>query len=171
MTKFQRLLLLGSLGVFLATRNATAQLGTVQPTTREGTRSGRVIVPEKPAVSLINPELNAVRPVRSEFNALDPLTKDRIASFERAREAFLAKIAELEKQARGANDQERAQIRERINELRRELLERARAIREEASERKRELLERLPKHREVLDEARDKAREQLNSTRKRRGED
>lgn len=172
MTKFQKLSLLGGLGVFLATMNAPAQVVAAQPASREGTRSGRVIVPDKPEVSFPNPELTtAVRPLRSEFNTLDQLTRQRIAAFERAREAFLTKIAELEKQSRGATEQERAKIRERINDLRRELFARARSIREEASDRRRELLDRLPKHREVLDEARDKAREQLNSTRKRRGED
>lgn len=170
MTKFQKLSLLSGLGVFVAVTNVTAQLGTAQPSTREGTRVERVIVPDKPAAIGISPTLSA-RPPRPEQNRLDALTKDRITSFERAREEYLKKFEALEKAAHGATEAERAKIRERINEMRRELLERARAIREEANDRRRELLDRLPKHREVLDEARDNAREQLNSTRKRRGED
>jgi hypothetical protein len=170
MTKFQKLSLLGGLGVFLATMNLPAQVLTTPTAPREGTRVERVIAPEKPAPLDIGPSLN-VRPVRPEQNSLDALTKDRFTSFEKKREEYLKKIEALEKAARGASEADRAKIRERINEFRRELLERARAIREEANDRKRELLERLPKHREVLDQARDNAREQLNSTRKRRGED
>jgi hypothetical protein len=170
MTKFQKLCLLGGLGGFLATMNVPAQLGTTPTAPREGTRVERVIVPAKPVPLDLGPTLSA-RPTRPEQNQLDALTKDRFTSFEKAREDYLKKIEALEKAARGATEADRAKIRERINELRRELLERARAIREEANDRRRELLDRLPKHREVLDEARDNARDQLNSIRKRRGED
>src|SRR5436309_3196194 len=149
MTKFQKLSLLCGLGVVLATMNVKAQLGTTQPATREGTRVERVIVPDKPTPLGIGPTLST-RPPRPEQNTLDLLTKDRFVSFEKTREEYLKKIDELLKAARGATEAERAKIRERIAELRRELLERARAIREEANDRKRELFERLPKHREVL---------------------
>ncbi len=169
MTKFQKLSLLGGLAILLTIPNAPAQVGTTQPAPREGTREGRVIVPENRNAIDASPTAN-VRPVRPEQNALDSLTRQRIANFERAREEYLKKIEALERQARGATEDERATIRERINDLRRQLLERARSIREEASDRRRELLERLPKHREVLDDARDNARDQINSVRKRRGD-
>jgi hypothetical protein len=133
-------------------------------------RDGRVL----PSGTFRAPESmapTAARPERPEQQRLPQDLRDRLASFEKVREAYLTEQRELLRKLRGATDEDRDRIRELIKSRREAWLEQARRFREEAKERMAELRDALPSHKEALEAARDNAREKLQDARDRRGTD
>lgn len=101
-----------------------------------------------------------------------PEIRERIARFERIREAYLREQERLRNLYRGATtDEERARVRDLIAKTREQFLDSLRNFREDIKDRLPELRQRLPEMNEVLDNARDRARDAANQIRKRRGTD
>jgi hypothetical protein len=134
-------------------------------------RNGRVLRP----ANVLDPAVTgptAVRPERPEQQRLPLDLRERVASFEKVREAYLAEQRELLRRLRGASEEDRDRIRELIKSRRDAWLEQARQFRQEARERLAELRSgALQSHKEALDAARDSAREKLQDARDRRGSD
>lgn len=136
-------------------------LGTVTPTDTTISRVGQVLVPVKPAEldSLIG--INVERPLRPERIELTPELAERLKRFEEYRRAYLEKQEALRKQFLSATDEDRANIREKLQRLRELWMERTRALRQEFQERQRDLLGKLKEHPEVIRSTRDDAREAI----------
>jgi hypothetical protein len=130
-------------------------------TTAEGTRIGKVVLPDAPAPSDgVTPVL---RPKVPERQDLPPEVIDKIKKFERDRQAYLDREQALKKQLQGANDQERARVRAQLKLAREQWLERSRQSREEFRDRAREIKEKLADHREVIDSAQEPGRDSHNN--------
>jgi hypothetical protein len=143
------------LGVFVASAQSTAN----QPT-----RNGTVIVPERPTAVDANVSPTAtVRPVRPERPGLPPEVQARVERFKLDARSYLARQEELKRQLQGANDEQRAAVRENLRQLREQWLERARELRQEQQERRAELETKLRDHKEMFDELRNNATEQLRN--------
>jgi len=128
----------------------------VGPTVTDGSRVGKVVMPDTPLASDIVP---LARPKVPERQDLSPEVQDKIQKFKRDAQAYLDRQQALKKQLQGANDQERARIREQLEALRLKWLERSRELREEFRDRAAELREKLRDHAPVIDSARDTARD------------
>lgn len=163
-----KILLLAGCVATVATR---AQTGTNTSTVTSPDRNGRVLSPGTVlGGTTINP--TTTRPDRPEQQRLPVDLRERVANFEKVREAYLAEQRQLLRKLRGATDEDRNQIRDLIKARREAWLEQARQFREEARERLTELRNgALQSHREALDAARDNAREKLQEVRDRRGSD
>ncbi|MFN0067421.1 MAG: hypothetical protein ACKVYV_07260 [Limisphaerales bacterium] len=85
--------------------------------------------------------------------------KRLLSEFQKAREAFDQKRAELVQQTKGATDADRAKFREQFQELRRQFIEQQKMLREEVRRRIEELKRELPLRQELIDAAKEKARE------------
>ena len=137
-------------------------------------RDGVVVSPEKLTVNDASPTAN-LRPSRVERQKLPPEVQQRIDRFRHEARIYLNQQEQLKKQLEGANDQERAIIREKLKALREQWLEKSREMRKQLRERQQELMDKLPDYREVIESARNAAQEQAQQaqqdTRKRRGED
>jgi hypothetical protein len=143
------------LGVFAASAQSTAN----QPD-----RKGTVIVPERPtAVDANVSPTTSLRPARSERPALPPEVQARVERFKLDARSYLAKQEELKKELQGANDEQRAAIRESLRQLREQWVERARELRQEQKERRAELEIKLRDHKELFNELRNNANEQLRN--------
>jgi hypothetical protein len=164
-------LLLGAcLGLSLATGHAQTNINSAaQPV-----RDGQVVVPDKLTVNDANVASN-LRPDRPERASLPPEVQERIQRFRNEARVYLNQQQDLKKQLEGANDRERAAIRDRIRQLREQWLERSREMRKQLRERQQELMEKLPDYREVIQSARDAAQDAAvqaqQENRRHRGED
>jgi len=133
-----------------------------QTTANQPTRDGTVIVPERPtAVDANVSPVTTVRPVRPGRRNLPPEVQARVERFKLDARSYLAKQEELKRQLQGANDEQRAAVRENLRQLREQWLERARELRQEQQERRAELETKLRDHKEMFDELRNNAAEQL----------
>src|SRR5262249_6323135 len=116
-----------------------------------------------------------LRPTRPERSKLPPAVLERIEKFKKDARLYLENQEALKKQLEGANDEDRAALRDRIKQLRDEWLEQAREFRKEMRQRQQELMDKLPDYREVIESARSAAQEQLHKPqtdpRTHRGED
>jgi hypothetical protein len=159
--KLSRNLTLAGVAVLLAVLAADAQSPANQ-----APRNGTVIVPERPTAVDANVSAAAnVRPTIPERPGLPPQVQVRVDRFKLDARSYLAQQEALKKQLQGANDTERAAIREKLRQLREQWLERARELRQEYKERRAELENKLRDHREVFDELRNNATEQLRNAR------
>jgi dsDNA-specific endonuclease/ATPase MutS2 len=154
----------------------TALVATAQTnvTSTQPVREGQAVSPDKLTVTDATATGN-IRPDRVERQKLPPEVIERLNKFRQHARDYLDKQEELKKKLEGANDKERAAIRERMKQAREEWLERAREFRKEFRERQKELVEKLPDYREVLDAARAAAQQSAQQadtgTRPHRGED
>jgi flagellar motility protein MotE (MotC chaperone) len=157
------------LATLMAASTALAQ--TNVNTSTQPTRDGQVVAAESPAeTDSANVTAVSTRPARPERSNLPPEVQARIEQFKEDRRAYLAQQEALKKQLQGANDEERAAIRERIKELREQWAERAKELRREYKERQAELADRLTEYRELLNDVRSTA-VQSGSGSTRRGDD
>jgi len=151
---------------------AAAALAQTNPvnTANHPNRVGQVVLPEQPTVTDANVTAANLRPVRPERPPLPPEVVVRVERFKQDARAYLAKQEALKKQLQGANDSERAAIREQLKELRRQWLERAKELRKNYKERQAELADKLTEYRELLDNIRTTALRDAGG-RTRRGDD
>src|SRR6185436_1556789 len=92
--------------------------------TVDGSRIGKVVTaPDPPLAS--DSLIPVVRPKIQERPDLSPEVQDRLQRFRREAKAWLDKEQMLKKQMHGANDQERARIREQLEDIRQKYLERS----------------------------------------------
>ncbi len=164
----------GLLGVLL-TLSQVAAWGQTNISTSSGVkREGQVVSPEKLTVTDTTPA-TSLRPARAERQQLPAVVEDRVQHFRTEARAYLVQQEQLKKKLAGANDKERAAIREQIKQLRSQWLEQAREMRKEFRQRQQELMEKLPDYREVIDSARNAAQQQAlqaqQEIRRRRGSD
>jgi hypothetical protein len=175
MMKLTKPIVAGAIAVWLARDGAWGQTNP-PPTSSLPPRSGQVLLPERPTAvdANVNPTSN-LRPSRPERPPLSPEVQNRINRFKLEARAYLEKQEALKKQLIGANEKERAVIRERLRESREQWLERARELRKEFRERQQELLDKMPEYRELFNALRNTAQQQLQETqqetRTRRGND
>lgn len=156
--------------VMMITFSGVAQTNPVT-TAAEPVREGNVVVPERPTATDANVGLpSSPRPPRTERPNLPPEVVTRLERFKTEAREYLAEQEALKKQLRGANDQDRAAIREKLKLLREQWLEQARELRKDYKERQQELAEKLTEYRELLNDIRTTALEEAK-TRTRRGED
>jgi len=140
--------------VLLMAGAAAAQTNPVN-TAAQPRRNGRVIVPERPtSTDSANVTSSNLRPPRAERPHLPPEIQARIERFKLDANAYLARQQALKKQFQGANDRERAAIREQMKELQQQWVERSKEMRKEYKERQAELREKLSEYRELLDNIR-----------------
>ena len=151
---------------------ATAQTNPVD-TASQLKRDGKVIVPERPTA---NDTANAntttanLRPSRPERPNLPPEVQALVEKFKRDARAYRDREEALKKQLEGANEKERALIREQLRELRAQWLERTKEMRKEYKDRQAELADKLAGHTRLLDATRNSvAQPPVGGTR--RGED
>lgn len=140
--------------VLSATSLALAQTNPVDAVAQPQ-RDGKVVVPERPtATDDANITATTLRPPRLERESLPPVVQERLDRFKTEARAYLARQQELKKKLEGANDKERAAIRELLKELQQQWLERAKEMRKEYKDRQAELAEKLKEYRELLDSVR-----------------
>ena len=148
-------------GVVRAQTNVDAQLE----------RKGTVVVPERPTVTDSPIVLGTKpRPARPERPNLPTEVQALIERMKEEARAYLTREQALKKQLQGANDKERAAIRQQLEALRVQWVERSKEIRKEHKERQKELAGKLPEYRELLDNLRGTTL-QDSGGRPRRGED
>jgi len=150
--------------LWLLVSSAAAQI--VPGSTNVAAKKGQVILPDAASSTT-----TAGRPPRSERPELPQEIQKRIDRFEKSRESYLARQQELLRKlnAKGATDEDRAQIRAQLQSLRDEWYDRARAFREEARTRMKDLQAELPKHRDALNDAKEGALDTIKDH-KRRGD-
>lgn len=143
-------------------------------TSTSAQRDGTVVVPERPTALDANLGPTAdVRPNLGDRQQFPAEVTARIERFKLDARVYLAQQELLKKKMTGANDQERAALREQLRSLRERWLERSREMREQYKDRKAELEMRLRDHRELFDEIRGAAAEKRREAgeRPRRGTD
>ena len=158
----------------LAASPGLAQTNPVN-TASQPKREGQVLVPERLTANDANVTATAnVRPTRPERPGLPNAVLTPVERFKNEARAYLAREQELKKNLEGANDKDRALIRERIKALREQWAERARELRKEFKERRDEVSAKLPDRQELFNSIRDNAPQTLQSddghTRPRRGD-
>lgn len=137
--------------VWSATSLALAQTNPVDAAIQPQ-REGKVIVPERTTTTDdANITATTLRPPRLERGSLPPAVQERLDRFKADARAYLARQQALKKKLEGANDKERAAIREQLKVLQQEWLERAKEMRKEYKDRQAELAEKLKEYRELLD--------------------
>jgi septal ring factor EnvC (AmiA/AmiB activator) len=120
-----------------------------------GTRVGKIVVPDAPANS--DAITTVIRPSVTERPTLPPEVLERIQRFRKDAQAYLDKEQAIKKKLQGANDQERAKLREELGLMRQKLLEQQRQLREEFRDRLSELRSKLQDRSELFDSLRDAA--------------
>jgi len=149
---------------------ALAQTNVVDAATQPQ-RDGKIVVPEKPtATDDANVTSTTLRPPRLERESLPPAVQERLDRFKTEARAYLARQQELKKKLEGANDKERAAIREQLKEIQQQWLERAKEMRKEYKDRQAELADKLKEYRELLENVRSTAIRDAGG-RTRRGDD
>jgi hypothetical protein len=134
----------------------------VGPTLSEGTRIGKVI--SSPTAPLASDALAPVnRPKVAERPELSAEVQERINRFRRDAQLYLDRQQALKKQLAGANDLERARIREQMENLRLKWVERSRELREEFRDRAVELRDKLRDYAPVIDSAKETLRDGHNN--------
>lgn len=151
-------------GLACAVCSGLAQPAPTPAPAKPDDRVGRVIVSEPQAQA-------AGLKTTSDRQKLTDEVKERLARFEREREAYLRRLEELRKRLDGAtSDAERQRIRDQLKSFHDAWQERTRQIREELKDRVTTVRGQMPSRQEVLDNAREKARD-LSGSRKRRATD
>lgn len=139
---------------WVAAGMALAQTNPVNTAT-EPQRDGKIVVPERPTVTdAANLATAEQRPPRAERAALPPEVQAQIERLRLDARAYLEQQQALKKKLEGANDKERALIREQLKELQQQWQERAKEMRREYKDRQAELAEKLKEYRELLDNVR-----------------
>ena len=87
-----------------------------------------------------------------------------IEKFKKDSRVYLDKQEALKKQLEGANDKERAALRDKIKQLREQWLDEAREFRKDLRQRQQELIDKLPDYREVIESARSAAQQQAQQS-------
>jgi hypothetical protein len=133
-------------------------------------RQGRIVVSDQQATDL---GLNVgITPTTVDRRNLSEAVKLRLERFELSREAYLREQEQLKKRLNGAaTEAERERVRALIRDRRDDWLRRMRELRAQSKDRILELRRQLPSKGEVLDAARQNAREAIQDIRKRRGQD
>jgi hypothetical protein len=151
----------------LAVGGALAQTNPVSSTTQP-VRDGKVIVPERPTStdSGITTE-SSLRPARNERPSLPPAVLSPVERFKLEAREYIESEQTLKRKLEGANDKDRAILRERIKTLREQWSERARELRREFKERRDELADKMPDRQELFNSIRDNARQTLQDGRDR----
>src|SRR5215510_9189573 len=121
--KWNRPMSLVSVAACLIALSAAGQ--TNVNSTSQPVRSGQVVAPEKLTVTDANQASN-LRPPRPERQNLPPEVQERLNRFRGAAREYLEKREALKKQLQGANDKERAAIRDSMKQLREQWLDQAR---------------------------------------------
>lgn len=135
------------------------------------TRDGKVVEPDHyTATDDANVAASTLRPTRSERPNLPPAVQAQIQRLQIDRRAYLERQQLLKKRLEGANDKDRATIREQLKELQQKWLEQAKERRKEYKERQEELYNKLKEHRELLDSSSSSVLRESGS-RTRRGDD
>jgi hypothetical protein len=154
---------------------ALAQDTNPVSTSANAERSGTVVVPERPTAYDDNttPNTGILPTPLGNRDQLPAEVTSRIERFKADARRYLAQQELLKKKLAGANDQERAAIREQLRLLREKWLERSREMREQYKDRKAELESKLRDHRELFDDIRGAAAEKRREAgdRPRRGID
>jgi hypothetical protein len=158
MMKLNQQIVVAGVVLWLVSHDAPAQ--TNLDATAQPKRTGQSVSPERLTVNDVSPT-SSLRPARQERTSIPPEVKERMDRFKDAARAYLQQTEELKKQLQGANDKERAILREKVRQLREEWIEKAREFRKEFKTRQRELLDKLPDYREVIDSVRNAAQEQV----------
>jgi len=162
----KHLAVVGAVAVLAAGAPAqTNPLNTLAPK-----RVGTAVLPEKLTVTDANTATASLRPALTERTKFPPEVLARIERFKQDARVYLLQQETLKKKLQGANDRERAAIREQLRELRLQWLERAKEMRKEYKERQAELADKLTEYRELLDNIRTAALRDSGG-RTRRGDD
>ena len=134
---------------------AASVLAQTNITPAAGTRVGKIVVPDAPANS--DAITSVTRPTVAERPSLPPEVLERIQKFRKDAQAYLDQEQAIKKRLQGANDQERARLREDLRLMRQKLLEQQRQLREEFRDRITELRSKLQDRSEMLDALKDSA--------------
>jgi len=159
----QRRTIIVAVVLWLGLAGALAQTNI---TPSAGTRTGKILVPDAPANS--DAITTVVRPTVTERPSLPPEVVARIQKFRKDAQAYLDKEQAIKKRVQGANDQDRAKLREELRVMRQKLLEQQRQLREEFRDRLDELRTKFPDRRELFDSLKEAA-SAANGGRNRRG--
>lgn len=170
MSHWQNALVAGTAGLLVTAASCCfGQTGvtSVTPALRNTDRDGRIVVSDKQAIDL---GLNA--PLTTDRQNLPLPIKDRLQRFEGPREAYQREQEQLRKRLTGAaTEAERERIRALIKERHEDWRRRARDLRAQSKDRIAELRRQMPSKSEILDAARENAREATSEIRRRRGQD
>jgi hypothetical protein len=170
MNRATRLWLIGAVSVMAL----TVSHGQTNVSSSDPTRKGTTVVPEKLTATDVSATSN-LRPTVAQRPKLPQEVLDRIEKFKREARIYLDKQEALKKQLDGANDKERAALRDKIKQLREQWLDEAREFRKDLRQRQQELIDKLPDYREVIESARTAAKQQAQQSqtdsRTHRGED
>jgi len=159
--KLMKILALAVAAAVFAVSGVLAQTNPVDSTTQP-VRDGQVIVPERPtSTDTANPTVSVLRPPRTERPALPQSVLDPVGRFKLEARAYIEREEAVKKKLEGANDADRAAIRERIKTLREQWSERARELRKEFKERRDELADKMPDRQELFNSIRDNAQRTL----------
>ena len=153
-----------------ATSFGQTNVDGIAPTVKTTEREGRIVVSDQQATELgIN---ISVGPTAVDRQNLTPAVKERLQRFELSRDTYLREQEQLKKRFNGAaTEGERERVRALIRDRRQAWLSRMRELRAQSKDRIIELRRQLPSKGEVLDAARENAREAIKDIRKRRGQD
>lgn len=153
-----------------ATSFGQTNIGNIAPTAKTTEREGRIVVSDQQATDLgIN---IGVSPTTVDRQNLSEAVKVRLQRFELSRDTYLREQEQLKKRFSGAaTEAERERVRALIRDRREAWLRRMRELRAQSKDRILELRRQLPSKGEVLDAARENAREAIKDIRKRRGQD
>jgi hypothetical protein len=165
-----RVSVLAGVAISVAAAASSFAQTSITPTLRTTERDGRIVVSEQQAADFgINPN---VGPTAIDRQNLSEAVKSRVQRFELSRDAYLREQEQLRKRLSGATTEgERERVRALIREQRVEWLRRMRELRAQSKDRIAELRRQLPSKGEVLDAARENARDAIQEIRKRRGQD
>jgi len=140
---------------------AAAQTNPINTAT-EPVRDGQVIVPERPtSTDPTKPTVDVLRPPRTERPALPESVLTPVERFKLEARAYIESEQALKRKLEGANDKDRAAIRERIKTLREQWSERSRELRKEFKARRDELADKMPDRQELFNSIRDNAQRTL----------
>ena len=140
---------------------------SITPVVKSTDREGRIVVSDQQAV-----DSGIVGPTAIDRQNLAPAIKERLQRFEIPRDAYLLEQQQLRRRLNGATTEaERERVRALIKEQRDAWLRRTRELRAQSKDRIAELRRQMPSKSEVLDAARENAREAIKDLRKRRGQD
>ncbi len=159
-----------SLALALAICGTVAASAQTNPldTANQVNLDGKVIVPERlTSTEPANLAESNLRPARNERPSLPPAVLSPVERFKLEARAYIEREEALKKKLVGANEQDRAALRERIKSLREQWSERSRELRKEFKERRDELADKMPDRQELFNSIRDNAQRPLQDGRDR----
>ena len=162
--------LAAGVAIFVATAPTAFAQTSITSVVKTADRDGRIVLSAQQATDLgLNITLG---PTSIDRQNLSDAVKLRLQRFELSRDTYLREQEQLKKRLNGAaTEAERERVRALIKEQRDEWLRRMRELRAQSKDRILELRRQLPSKSEVLDAARENAREAIKDIRKRRGQD